>query len=189
MPKRSKKSFAATSLLCSECEDHSFQRCPSFADHFRAGTIPKPTARPTRNRFARETSCHLFPTGQGNVIGNPIEPVIKLTANPKTAACMKEHIDVDVSGTALLRGNAACGAANLRTAVRAECAAPGAAAGPTEDVMEVYGNLEPLELDVDFGQEVGPPVHASSPCSAAVQVGPTCFPGPDMHVFVCGRLQ
>ena len=27
---------------------------------------------------------HLFPTGQGNVIGNPIEPVIKLTANPKT---------------------------------------------------------------------------------------------------------
>ena len=28
---------------------------------------------------------HLFPTGQGNMIGNPIEPVIKLTANPKTA--------------------------------------------------------------------------------------------------------
>ncbi len=25
---------------------------------------------------------HLFPTGQGNIIGNPIEPVIKLTANP-----------------------------------------------------------------------------------------------------------
>ena len=42
--------------------------------------------------------CHLFPTGQGNIIGNPIEPVIKLTANPKTAAVMKEHIDVDVSG-------------------------------------------------------------------------------------------
>jgi (2R)-sulfolactate sulfo-lyase subunit beta len=41
---------------------------------------------------------HLFPTGQGNVIGNPIEPVIKLTANPKTAATMAEHIDVDVSG-------------------------------------------------------------------------------------------
>jgi (2R)-sulfolactate sulfo-lyase subunit beta len=41
---------------------------------------------------------HLFPTGQGNVIGNPIEPVIKLTANPKTAASMAEHIDVDVSG-------------------------------------------------------------------------------------------
>jgi len=41
---------------------------------------------------------HLFPTGQGNVIGNPIEPVIKLTANPKTAREMKEHIDLDVSG-------------------------------------------------------------------------------------------
>jgi (2R)-sulfolactate sulfo-lyase subunit beta len=27
---------------------------------------------------------HFFPTGQGNIIGNPIEPVIKVTANPKT---------------------------------------------------------------------------------------------------------
>jgi (2R)-sulfolactate sulfo-lyase subunit beta len=41
---------------------------------------------------------HLFPTGQGNVIGNPIEPVVKLTANPKTARTMSEHIDLDVSG-------------------------------------------------------------------------------------------
>ena len=41
---------------------------------------------------------HLFPTGQGNVIGNPIEPVIKLTANPRTARTMGEHIDLDVSG-------------------------------------------------------------------------------------------
>ncbi len=41
---------------------------------------------------------HLFPTGQGNVIGNPIEPVIKLSANPMTARTMSEHIDVDVSG-------------------------------------------------------------------------------------------
>lgn len=41
---------------------------------------------------------HLFPTGQGNVIGNPIEPVVKLTANPKTARTMAEHIDLDVSG-------------------------------------------------------------------------------------------
>ncbi|MEZ7823259.1 MAG: UxaA family hydrolase [SAR324 cluster bacterium] len=43
-------------------------------------------------------TVHLFPTGQGNVIGNPIEPVIKLTANPSTAATMSEHIDLDVSG-------------------------------------------------------------------------------------------
>lgn len=41
---------------------------------------------------------HFFPTGQGNIIGNPIEPVIKITANPKTALTMSEHIDVDVSG-------------------------------------------------------------------------------------------
>jgi (2R)-sulfolactate sulfo-lyase subunit beta len=41
---------------------------------------------------------HLFPTGQGNVIGNPIVPVLKLTANKKTAATMKEHIDLDVAG-------------------------------------------------------------------------------------------
>ncbi|HEX6467244.1 MAG TPA: UxaA family hydrolase [Terriglobales bacterium] len=41
---------------------------------------------------------HLFPTGQGNVIGNPIEPVIKLSGNPKTVATMKEHIDLDVCG-------------------------------------------------------------------------------------------
>jgi (2R)-sulfolactate sulfo-lyase subunit beta len=41
---------------------------------------------------------HLFPTGQGNIIGNPIEPVIKLTANPKTVRTMGEHVDVDVSG-------------------------------------------------------------------------------------------
>lgn len=41
---------------------------------------------------------HLFPTGQGNVIGNPVEPVLKITGNPKTAATMSEHIDLDVSG-------------------------------------------------------------------------------------------
>ncbi|MDA8376339.1 MAG: UxaA family hydrolase [Planctomycetia bacterium] len=45
---------------------------------------------------------HLFPTGQGNIIGNPIEPVIKLSANPLTCSTMGEHIDLDVS--AILRG-------------------------------------------------------------------------------------
>jgi (2R)-sulfolactate sulfo-lyase subunit beta len=44
---------------------------------------------------------HFFPTGQGNIIGNPIEPVIKLTANSATAATMSEHIDLDVSGLLL----------------------------------------------------------------------------------------
>ena len=41
---------------------------------------------------------HFFPTGQGNIIGNPIVPVIKLCANPRTVRTMREHIDVDVSG-------------------------------------------------------------------------------------------
>lgn len=41
---------------------------------------------------------HLFPTGQGNVIGNPVLPVVKLCANPRTVRTMSEHIDVDVSG-------------------------------------------------------------------------------------------
>ena len=41
---------------------------------------------------------HLFPTGQGNVIGNPILPVIKLSANPRTVRTMSEHIDHDCSG-------------------------------------------------------------------------------------------
>jgi (2R)-sulfolactate sulfo-lyase subunit beta len=40
---------------------------------------------------------HFFPTGQGNVIGNPVIPVIKLSANPLTVATMAEHIDVDLS--------------------------------------------------------------------------------------------
>ena len=74
-----------------------------------------PAERPTRAGLNfMDTSCaaaefitltaaagaviHLFPTGQGNVVGHPIEPVIKITANPLTAATMSEHMDVDVSG-------------------------------------------------------------------------------------------
>ena len=30
-------------------------------------------------------ALHLFTTGQGNIIGNPVVPVLKLTANPRTA--------------------------------------------------------------------------------------------------------
>ncbi len=40
-------------------------------------------------------TVHFFPTGQGNVIGNPILPVIKICANPRTVRTMSEHIDVD----------------------------------------------------------------------------------------------
>lgn len=42
-------------------------------------------------------ALNMFPTGQGNVIGNPVQPVVKITANPKTAATMPDHIDVDCS--------------------------------------------------------------------------------------------
>ncbi len=40
---------------------------------------------------------HFFPTGQGNVIGNPIVPVIKICANPRTVRLMSEHIDVNTA--------------------------------------------------------------------------------------------
>ena len=43
-------------------------------------------------------AVHTFPTGQGNVIGNPIVPVIKITGNPRTVRTMSEHVDLDVSG-------------------------------------------------------------------------------------------
>ncbi len=40
---------------------------------------------------------HFFTTGQGNIIGHPIIPVIKICANPLTIETMAEHIDVDIS--------------------------------------------------------------------------------------------
>jgi (2R)-sulfolactate sulfo-lyase subunit beta len=47
---------------------------------------------------ASGAALHLFTTGQGNIIGNPILPVIKMSANPLTVETMREHIDVDLSG-------------------------------------------------------------------------------------------
>lgn len=41
---------------------------------------------------------HFFTTGQGNIIGHPIIPVMKICANPLTVSTMAEHIDVDLSG-------------------------------------------------------------------------------------------
>jgi (2R)-sulfolactate sulfo-lyase subunit beta len=37
---------------------------------------------------------HFFTTGQGNVVGHPIIPVIKISPNPITCSTMSEHIDV-----------------------------------------------------------------------------------------------
>jgi (2R)-sulfolactate sulfo-lyase subunit beta len=47
---------------------------------------------------ASGAAVHFFTTGQGNIIGNPLVPVIKLSANPLTVETMSEHIDVDLSG-------------------------------------------------------------------------------------------
>jgi (2R)-sulfolactate sulfo-lyase subunit beta len=60
---------------------------------------------------------HLFPTGQGNIIGNPIVPVIKITANPLTASTMEEHIDMDVSGLLLREYNLHTAGDNLMTLI------------------------------------------------------------------------
>jgi (2R)-sulfolactate sulfo-lyase subunit beta len=47
---------------------------------------------------AAGAALHLFTTGQGNIIGNPILPVVKMSANPLTVETMNEHIDVDLTG-------------------------------------------------------------------------------------------
>ena len=67
---------------------------------------------------------HFFPTGQGNVIGNPILPVIKLSANPRTVRTMSEHVDLR------LLGPAAAGEEprpDRRRADRSACCAPATA--------------------------------------------------------------
>ena len=43
-------------------------------------------------------TVHMFTTGQGNVVGHPILPVIKTCANPRTVRTMAEHIDTDITG-------------------------------------------------------------------------------------------
>jgi (2R)-sulfolactate sulfo-lyase subunit beta len=43
-------------------------------------------------------AVHLFTTGQGNIVGNPVLPVIKMSGNPLTVETMSEHIDVDLTG-------------------------------------------------------------------------------------------
>jgi len=48
--------------------------------------------------MAAGATLHLFVTGQGNIVGNPIEPVVKISANPRTCSEMSEHIDENVSG-------------------------------------------------------------------------------------------
>ncbi len=47
---------------------------------------------------AAGATVHLFTTGQGNIVGNPVLPVIKMSGNPLTVETMSEHIDVDITG-------------------------------------------------------------------------------------------
>ena len=47
---------------------------------------------------AAGAALHLFTTGQGNIVGNPVLPVVKMSANPLTVETMSEHVDVDITG-------------------------------------------------------------------------------------------
>jgi (2R)-sulfolactate sulfo-lyase subunit beta len=54
---------------------------------------------------AAGAALHLFTTGQGNIVGNPILPVLKMSGNPLTVETMSEHIDVDLTGILRLEMN------------------------------------------------------------------------------------
>ena len=51
---------------------------------------------------AAGSALHFFTTGQGNIVGHPLVPVIKISPNPLTVETMGEHIDVPLPD--LLRG-------------------------------------------------------------------------------------
>ncbi|RST59825.1 UxaA family hydrolase [Siminovitchia terrae] len=48
---------------------------------------------------AAGATLQIITTGQGNIVGNPVTPVIKMSANPLTVSTMSEHIDLDVKET------------------------------------------------------------------------------------------
>lgn len=70
---------------------------------------------------AAGAAVQLFTTGQGNVVGNPVLPVIKITANPKSARTMADHIDVDVSGLLQRRINLDEAADTVMAMLRRTC--------------------------------------------------------------------
>ncbi|HLI41697.1 MAG TPA: UxaA family hydrolase [Streptosporangiaceae bacterium] len=105
----------------------------------KTGTAPvvdalAPAERPTRAGLNfMDTSCaaaefitltaaagsviHLFPTGQGNVVGHPVIPVIKISANPLTVSTMSEHVDLDVSGLLQLDYSVEAAGSRLETLI------------------------------------------------------------------------
>lgn len=60
---------------------------------------PAPAAESMTGLAAGGVQIILFTTGQGNIIGSPIAPTIKVTANPMTARKMRFNIDLDISAT------------------------------------------------------------------------------------------
>lgn len=57
---------------------------------------PAPACESMTGIAAAGAQAILFSTGKGNIVGNPISPTIKVTANPETAEAMEVNIDVDV---------------------------------------------------------------------------------------------
>jgi len=63
----------------------------------------------------------VFTTGLGTPTGNPIAPVVKITANARTAQGMADNIDVDVSGVMSETESLDAAADRLLTEVLAVC--------------------------------------------------------------------
>src|SRR5690625_3663873 len=58
---------------------------------------PAPACESMTGIAAGGAQVILFSTGKGNIIGNPIVPTIKVSANPETVQTMKPNIDFDLS--------------------------------------------------------------------------------------------
>jgi (2R)-sulfolactate sulfo-lyase subunit beta len=70
-----------------------------------SGKLKRAAAEMVTLCAAAGSVLHFFTTGQGNIIGNPIIPVMKICANPLTVETMAEHIDVDLTGMLRLELN------------------------------------------------------------------------------------
>lgn len=62
---------------------------------------PAPACESMTGIAAGGAQIIIFSTGKGNIIGCPLSPTIKVTANPETAVTMQPNIDLDVSSVFL----------------------------------------------------------------------------------------